>query len=145
MEFCVCNHVGVLRLVKLQAKACNFRKSNIPPQMFFTLFCSNWYHLHNLKNVKNTHGGVLLLVKLQVLDCNFTKSKTLSWVIFMFLNCTNGTKLRNTCLYQFFPSLILQIYIYILSHIIMVMLCHALKVTSATKLFFAIKQLSIGN
>ena len=24
-----------------------------------------WYHLHNLKNVKNTHGGVLLLVKLQ--------------------------------------------------------------------------------
>ena len=23
-----------------------------------------WYHLHNLKNVKNTHGGVLLLVKL---------------------------------------------------------------------------------
>ena len=24
-----------------------------------------WYHLYNLKNVKNTHGGVLLLVKLQ--------------------------------------------------------------------------------
>ena len=23
-----------------------------------------WYHLHNLKNVENTHGGVLLLVKL---------------------------------------------------------------------------------
>ena len=23
-----------------------------------------WYHLYNLKNVKNTHGGVLLLVKL---------------------------------------------------------------------------------
>ena len=21
-----------------------------------------WYHLHNLKNVKNTHGGVLILV-----------------------------------------------------------------------------------
>ena len=31
-----------------------------------------WYHLYNLKNVKNTHGGVLLLV-----------------------NCTNGTKSRN--------------------------------------------------
>ena len=28
-----------------------------------------WYHLYNLKNVKNTHGGVLLLVKLQVLAC----------------------------------------------------------------------------
>ena len=24
-----------------------------------------WYHLYNLKNVKNTNGGVLLLVKLQ--------------------------------------------------------------------------------
>ena len=24
-----------------------------------------WYHLYNLKNVKNTHGGVLILVKLQ--------------------------------------------------------------------------------
>ena len=24
-----------------------------------------WYHLYNLKNVKNTLGGVLLLVKLQ--------------------------------------------------------------------------------
>ena len=26
-----------------------------------------WYHLYNLKNVKNTHGGVLILVKLQAL------------------------------------------------------------------------------
>ena len=24
-----------------------------------------WYHLYNLKNVKNTVGGVLLLIKLQ--------------------------------------------------------------------------------
>ena len=24
-----------------------------------------WYHLYNLKNMKNTYGGVLLLVKLQ--------------------------------------------------------------------------------
>ena len=29
------------------------------------MFCAIWYHLYNLKNVKNTHGGVLLLVKLQ--------------------------------------------------------------------------------
>ena len=29
--------------------------------------CTIWYHLHNLKNVKNTHGGMLLLVKLQAL------------------------------------------------------------------------------
>ena len=24
-----------------------------------------WYHLYNLKNVKNTHGGLLILVNLQ--------------------------------------------------------------------------------
>ena len=31
----------------------------------FVMRCTIWYHLCNLKNVKNTHGGVLLLVKLQ--------------------------------------------------------------------------------
>ena len=35
-----------------------------------------WYHLHNLKNVKNAHGGVLLLVKLQAFNCSsFLKSQ----------------------------------------------------------------------
>ena len=29
------------------------------------VLCMIWYHLYNLKNVKNTHGGVLLLAKLQ--------------------------------------------------------------------------------
>ena len=29
------------------------------------MFCAIWYHLYNLKNVKNTHGAVLLLVKLR--------------------------------------------------------------------------------
>ena len=28
-----------------------------------------WYHLCNLKNVKNTHGGVLILLKLQAKVC----------------------------------------------------------------------------
>ena len=28
----------------------------------FAVRCAIWYHLYNLKNVKNTHGGVLLLV-----------------------------------------------------------------------------------
>ena len=27
--------------------------------------CAIWYHLDNLKNVKNTHRGLLILVKLQ--------------------------------------------------------------------------------
>ena len=29
------------------------------------MHCAIWYHLHNFKNAKNTHGGVLHLVKLQ--------------------------------------------------------------------------------
>ena len=32
--------------------------------------CAIWYHLYNLKNVKNIHGGVLILVKLQASACN---------------------------------------------------------------------------
>ena len=47
------------------------------------------------KTVKNTHGGVLILVKLKAFACNFTKINTPPWVFFTFLNCTNGTKLRN--------------------------------------------------
>ena len=45
--------------------------------------CAIWHHLHNLKNVKNTHGGVLTLVTL--LHGCFSR----------FLNCTNDTKSRN--------------------------------------------------
>ena len=33
----------------------------------YEMRCAIWYHLYNLKNVKNTHGGVLILVKLQAL------------------------------------------------------------------------------
>ena len=51
------------------------------------MLCAIWYHLYNLKNVKNTHGGVLLLV-------NFTKSNTPPWVFSGFLNCKNGNKSR---------------------------------------------------
>ena len=31
----------------------------------YVVRCIIWYHLYNLKNVKNTRGGMLLLVKLQ--------------------------------------------------------------------------------
>ena len=31
----------------------------------FVMRCAIWYHLYNLKNVKNTHRGVFYLVKLQ--------------------------------------------------------------------------------
>ena len=32
----------------------------------YVMRCAIWYHLYNLRNVKNTHGGVLILVKLQL-------------------------------------------------------------------------------
>ena len=52
--------------------------------------CAIWYHLYNLKNVKNTHGGVLILVKLQAL-----KLALLHGYFSHFLNCANGTKSCN--------------------------------------------------
>ena len=30
----------------------------------YVMRCAIWYHLCNLKNVKNTHGGVLLFSKI---------------------------------------------------------------------------------
>ena len=51
--------------------------------------CAIWYHLYNLKCVKNTHGGVLLLVKVKL------KVKLLHGCFLRFLNCTNSTNLRN--------------------------------------------------
>ena len=46
--------------------------------------CAIWYHQHNLKNVKNTHGTALLL----------DKSNTLPFVFSRFLHCTNSAKSR---------------------------------------------------
>ena len=57
--------------------------------------CTIWYHLFNLKKLKNTHGGVLILVQLQAEACNFTKINTPPWVFSRFLNCTKSTKSRN--------------------------------------------------
>ena len=37
------------------------------------LRCAIWYHLHNLKNMKNTHGEVLILVKLQAKPATLLK------------------------------------------------------------------------
>ena len=44
--------------------------------------CAIWHHLHNLKNMKNSHGRVFLLVKLQAFS--LTKSNTPPWVFFVF-------------------------------------------------------------
>ena len=52
-----------------------------------------WYHLHNLKNVKNIHGAVLILVKLQA--ATLLKLTFLHGSVSRFLSCTNGTKSRD--------------------------------------------------
>ena len=61
-------------------------------QLFETL-CTIWCHLHNLKNVKNTHGGVL----------------TPLWVFSGFLNCKSGSKsYKASHLYQIFLQTMFQ-------------------------------------
>ena len=45
-----------------------FPMTNFGP---FVMRCAIWYHLYNLKSVKNTHGGVLILVKLQAQRTTF--------------------------------------------------------------------------
>ena len=64
------------------------------------MFCVIWYHLHNLKNVKNTHGGVLLLFKLQDESATLLKVTLLHGCFSRFLNGTNGTKSCNASRYS---------------------------------------------
>ena len=54
----------------------------------YVMFCAIWCHFYNLKNVKNTIGGVR--------SVTFSKVTLIHRCFFsIFLNCTNGTKLRN--------------------------------------------------
>ena len=50
----------------------------------YVTHCAIWYHLYNLKNVKNTFGLLLILVKLQASACNITKINTPPWMFFTF-------------------------------------------------------------
>ena len=57
--------------------------------LYYVMRCAICHHLHNLKNIKNTHGRLILLqpetlLKVTLLHGSFSR----------FLNCTNGTKLR---------------------------------------------------
>ena len=66
------------------------------------MLCANWYHLYNLKNVKDTHGVVFLKpatsLKVTLLHGCFSR----------FLNCSNCTKLRNApfllCIMEYLNS-----------------------------------------
>ena len=53
-----------------------------------------WYHLYNLKNVKNTHGGVLILEKWRLQPVTLLKLTLLHEYFSRFSNCTNGTIMR---------------------------------------------------
>ena len=48
------------------------------------MLCAIWYHLYNLKNVKNAHEGPGTLLEVSLLHGCFSR----------FLNCTNDTKLH---------------------------------------------------
>ena len=52
-----------------------------PTWLHHMMLCTIWYHLYNLKNVKDTHRGELLLVtfRLQLEACNFIKSNIPPW------------------------------------------------------------------
>ena len=56
--------------------------------LIYVLFCSFWYHLYNLKNIKNLDEGVLPLVVTLLHGC-FSS----------FLNCINDTKSHNASQY----------------------------------------------
>ena len=68
----------------------------------YVMFCAIWYHLYNLKNIKNTNGGVLHLVRLQAL----LQITLLHGCFSGFLNCTNGTNLRNASRMRLFDFLL---------------------------------------
>ena len=56
--------------------------------VLFQMRFSIWYHLHNLKNMKNIHGGVLFLVKLQdlIIGVQTVKIVVLTYVGWVFEN-----------------------------------------------------------
>ena len=74
----------------------------------YETFHAIWYHLYDLKNVKNTHGGVLPLVKLQASICNFTKSNTHPWVFFTFLKLYKLYQIAESISYEIFNTFLMH-------------------------------------
>ena len=55
------------------------------------MLCAIWYNLHNLKNLKNTHGGMILLVKL-LHPTTLLKVTLLYGCFSLFKTCANANK-----------------------------------------------------
>ena len=70
----------------------------------YMMRCVTWYHLYNLKNVKNTHGGVLILVEFQAEACNYTKTITPPWAFFSFFKLCKWYKIAQCTLDMEFLS-----------------------------------------
>ena len=76
------------------------------------MHCAIWYHLFNLKNVKNTHGGVLLLFKLQasatgsILETRGWYIKKFSIAAAMLSNSNSFDDALHSHLYFFLSSLL---------------------------------------
>ena len=92
LNFIISNLKEIMSITRISLRSSHLRKNK------FVMFCAIWYHLYNLKNVKNTHGRVLLLVKLQAKSpqrYSLLKVTLLHGCFSPFLNCANGTKSRN--------------------------------------------------
>ena len=72
MELICENSQRLLTVNWFGEKASPYMFDKVLNALLHMIHCAIWYHMHNFKNVKNTHGRVLLLVKLQALACNFT-------------------------------------------------------------------------
>ena len=66
---------------------------------YYVMRCAIWYHLYNLKNMRNT---VLLLVKFQAKPAILLKTALFHGDFSRFLNCINGTKSCKTSHVQHF-------------------------------------------
>ena len=66
----------------------------LSPGGSYVVRCAIWYHLYNLKNLKNTHRRVLILV-CSLQPATLVKLTLLHGCFSRFSDCTNGTKLRN--------------------------------------------------
>ena len=60
------------------------------------MLCAIWFHIFNLKNVKNTPKGVLHLVKFWAEAWNFTRSVTPPWVLSMLFKLLKWYKIAQS-------------------------------------------------
>ena len=70
----------------------------------YEALCVIWYHLYNLKSLKNTHGGVFFVVKLQALAYNLTKNNTPPWEFFTFFNLYKWYQIAQSITYAFWAQ-----------------------------------------